>query len=149
MRRFLIHNVRDAWDSKIIDQNNERSYFFIFNSWRLCGSLYHFLHAIYFIFVFISSVNFSKIPSSTFSTMVDASKSSKRKSTEASPMLRDLQMGVNTNCIFVKVDRIIRIMTVLYLLGPDRPMSEGEAIHLIVFDASVSLIYMDISYYIN
>ena len=74
--------------------------------------------------------------------MVNASQSSKRKRTEASPMLRDLQMGMNTNSIFIKVDRIIRIMTVLYPLGPDRPMSEEEAIHLIVFDASVSVIYI-------
>ena len=58
-------------------------------------------------------------------------------------------MGVNTNSIFVKVDRIIRVMTVLYPLRPDRPMSEEEAIHLIVFDASVSYIYINISCYVD
>lgn len=58
--------------------------------------------------------------------------------TKAGPTLAQLEISLNSNNIFVKVDRIICLMVVRYPLGPNHPMTEEQGIHVVVFDESVS-----------
>ena len=60
--------------------------------------------------------------------------------------LAHLAIGLNSKPIFVKVARIKRLMVVRYPLGPDQPMIEEEGIHVVVFDESVSCLFITFSF---